>query len=61
LKRWIADNAVSEDDVAFDSSNEHDAIGVAEDDVVDYDVVVSAGIDKTDAEVAALACVAIST
>ena len=61
LKGGIAENAVSEDDVAFDSSNEHDAVCVAEDDVIDYDVVVGARIDKTDAEVATLACVTIPT
>lgn len=61
MKRGIAEHAVSEDDVAFDSSNQHDAVCVAEDDVVDYDVVVGARIDETDAEVGTLACVTIPT
>ena len=61
LKRRIAEHAVSEDDVAFDSSDKHDTVRVAEDDVVDDDVIVGAGIDKTDAEVVALACVTIPT
>jgi hypothetical protein len=61
LNGGIAQDAVSENDVAFDASDEHDSVCVAEDDVVDNDVVVGARRAKTDAEVAALSCVTIPT
>ena len=61
LNGRIAQHTVSEHDVSFDSSNEHDAVGVAEDDVVDNDVVVGTRRNKADAEVTTLSCVTISS
>jgi hypothetical protein len=61
LNGRIADGEVSEHDIAFDPGNERDSVCVAQNDVVNDEIVIRARRGNADAEVAALTRVSISS